>query len=182
MKSIAVDMDGVVADFVGLFLEQVKKQYGVVLNYSDISEFNIGNVFRKKFNIELDFYSLIYDGFFEDVPIYPNAYNSIKTLSKLYEIIFLTKSNGKYLSEKTNWLKKHFKDVDYELIAVQDFKSKRLISTDFIIDDAPEVLSVVTQPLIVISHPWNASFVPTEKTYIANSIADVPKILETYDV
>jgi 5'(3')-deoxyribonucleotidase len=85
-KSIAVDMDGVIADTAAQFLHWYEVKYGVKITKQDIhgkSELDaLPNGAAKKFVFE--------SGFFRGVPVMEGAKEAVKELMKHYDVYIVS--------------------------------------------------------------------------------------------
>ncbi len=130
-KTIAVDMDGVLADVEAHALNLYYKQSGILLTKKDIEG-------RQEAEMLPDglFYKLVREkGFFREVPVMPGAIEAIKKLSENF-IIYIVSAAMEFpqsLPEKREWLAEYFPDISWRNIIFCGDKS--VIKTDYMIDD-----------------------------------------------
>ncbi len=125
-ESIAIDMDGVMADVETHFLNWFNKEYQDTLTYEDLKgkseskAFPIKGIIKKYANTP---------GFFETVPVMDGAVEAIKKLQERYDVYVVSAAMEfpSSLIEKRNWLQLHF-------------PFKHIINTNYMIDDHPKNL------------------------------------------
>lgn len=131
-KTIAVDMDGVLADIEVSLIEHYNKECGTTLSRESIQgmsedeAFNGRTILRKILNSE---------NFFRSLPVMPDAVESLRKLQENFEIFIVSAATEFPMSlhEKIEWLGEHFPFIKWENIILCG--SKRIISTDYMIDD-----------------------------------------------
>ena len=160
-------MDGTIDDFTNPAIKKVKELFRVDIKAEELTDAGIAkHVWRKLSNgvkqcwgTSWNLYSAICsEGFFLDLPPLPGAIDAVKKIAEEgIEIVFCTKVlHWRQASEKAEWLKKYFNDIEYMLVVVDKHEAKKLVDADIIIDDDPRVLDVVELPIrILIKQPWN---------------------------
>lgn len=131
-KTIAVDMDGVLADIESQLIEHYNKANGTKLTKDSIQGLSEENAFKDR---GLLFEILNKDNFFRTLPVMPDAVESLRELQKNFEI-FIVSAATEFpvsLAEKVAWLGEHFPFIKWENIVLCG--SKRIINTDYLIDD-----------------------------------------------
>jgi 5'-nucleotidase len=131
-KTIAVDMDGVLADIESQLIEHYNKANGTKLTKDSIQGLSEENAFKDR---GLLFEILNKDNFFRTLPVMPDAVESLRELQKNFEI-FIVSAATEFpvsLAEKVAWLGEHFPFIKWENIILCG--SKRIINTDYLIDD-----------------------------------------------
>src|ERR1700754_1403858 len=114
-KSIAVDMDGVIADEVTQLVSLYETHYGIKVHASEIIGRHEDDVVPHK-----DAYNTLskMPGFFRTMPVMPGAVEAVKQLQERYEI-YIVSAAMQYpycLSEKREWLNEHFPSIDWRHI------------------------------------------------------------------
>jgi 5'-nucleotidase len=130
-KTIAIDMDGVIADIDTHFINWYERDYGIrilpenILGLTTTEAFPNGAV--RKF--------VYTPGFFLTAPVMPGAVEALKTLSESFEIYIVSAAVEfpQSLSEKLQWLNINFPFITWKNIVFCGDKS--IINTDFMIDD-----------------------------------------------
>ena len=130
-KSIAIDMDNVIADVATHFLDWYERDYGVRIEEKALrgvpeSEAFPNNAVRK---------FLFTPGFFRTVPLIPGAQQAVRKLMESFEVFIVSAAMEfpQSLREKHDWLEEHFPFVSWRNIIFCGDKS--IIATDYLIDD-----------------------------------------------
>jgi len=131
-KTIAVDMDGVLADIETQLIEEYNKEYGMNLSKEGIQGLSEEEAFKERTLL----HGILNKGnFFRNLPVMPDAVESLQELQKNFEI-FIVSAATEFpisLAEKVAWLAEHFPFIKWENIVLCG--SKRIINTDYLIDD-----------------------------------------------
>ncbi|RRB07920.1 5'(3')-deoxyribonucleotidase [Larkinella rosea] len=133
---IAIDMDDVLADTVGKFIDIYRRDFDTEA---------LPTVFREKSFHELlekDVYKKLADyvhepSFFTDIAVMPGAQEVTRELSEKYDL-FVTSAAMEFrnsLSEKYDWLDEHFPHIHWKNRVFCGDKS--IIRADVMIDDMP---------------------------------------------
>ena len=132
MKSIAVDMDGVLADIDSHYLNLYYKAYGVRVPYEQLLGKPEGEGFPVKEAIPKFVRT---PGFFRSLPVMPGAVEAITELTKSFDIYVVSAAMEfpDSLMEKYEWLQQHFPFISWSNIIFCGDKS--VIHTDYMIDD-----------------------------------------------
>ncbi len=131
-KSIAIDMDGVLADIEDQILSWYKEETGIVMTREDMKGkpeeelFPDKAVLRKICNKP---------GFFWTLPVMEGAVETVKGLMEDYNVYVVSAAMEFPLSlfEKHQWLAEHFPFISWKNIIFCGDKS--IIDTDYMIDD-----------------------------------------------
>ena len=131
MKSIAVDMDEVIADIIPKFLDVYEDRFGVRLKKEDYW----GTKIYKLPNAKQIRDMLFEPGFFADLPVIEGAKEGIKFLQKHYKVYIVTAASEfrNSLSDKHDWLHEHFPSIHWKQMIFCGDKS--IINTDYMLDD-----------------------------------------------
>ena len=130
-KTIAVDMDGVIADTVSQFIFWFERDYGIKIGKDafygrpEIEVLPVG-VMEKMVRTP---------GFFRTVPVMENAQEALMQLSQGFELFIVSAAMEfpQSLPEKQEWLQEHFPFISWRNIVFCGDKS--VIGTDYMIDD-----------------------------------------------
>jgi len=154
MKSIAVDMDQVLADFLGKASRACMERFNVNLSKE---EFDVVKLEAQYPELVKEFFLMINEpDFFRDFELEdPDAVPVLKELSNHYEIYIATAAmdvpgcfNAKY-----EWLLEHFPFLNPEhFIFCGD---KKVVKADYLIDDNVKQLQSFTGEGILYSQPYN---------------------------
>lgn len=129
-KTIAIDMDGVIADIDTHYINWYERDYGIKLLPENIRGLTTDEAFggaTRKF--------VFTPGFFLTVPVMPGAVEALKTLSEIFDIYIVSAAVEfpQSLTEKLEWLNTNFPFITWKNIIFCGNKS--IINTDFMIDD-----------------------------------------------
>lgn len=130
-KTIAIDMDGVIADTVSNFIQWYERDFGVRIDKEAFegkpeAEGLPDNAVRK----------YVYTpGFFRSVPVMEGAREALHELSKNFDIYIVSAAMEfpQSLFEKYEWLQEHFPFISWKNIIFCGDKS--IIGIDYMIDD-----------------------------------------------
>ena len=131
-KTIAIDMDGVLADIDAQLIDHYNKVYGTTLSKESIKGLTSEDAFNGR---DLLYEVLNTENFFRTLPVMPDAVESLLELQENFEI-FIVSAATEFpisLAEKMAWLAEHFPFIKWDNIILCG--SKRIINTDFMIDD-----------------------------------------------
>lgn len=132
IKTIAIDMDGVIADIEPHLIQWYQNETGVTLTKEQIRGLREEEAFSDR-----DAFQKIVNSpsFFRTVPVMENAVETVKALTEEYEIFIVSAAMEFPLSlfEKREWLREHFPFIHWKNIVFCGDKS--IIDTDFMIDD-----------------------------------------------
>lgn len=138
LKTIAIDMDGVIADTVSNFITWYEKDFGVKVPLQAFdgkpeAEGLPDNAVRKY---------VVTPGFFRSVPVMEGAKEALLELSKTFDIYIVSAAMEfpQSLFEKYEWLKEHFPFISWKNIIFCGDKS--IIGTDYMVDDHVRNLDV----------------------------------------
>lgn len=130
-KTIAIDMDGVLADVEAHCLNLYNTNFGTTLTKADI----LGNA---EYDLVPD--GLLHEyvhakGFFRDLPVMEGAIEALAKLSEDFELYIVSAAMEfpQSLAEKREWLAEFFPFISWKNIIFCGDKS--IIKTDYMIDD-----------------------------------------------
>ncbi|WP_020213707.1 5' nucleotidase, NT5C type [Flavobacterium rivuli] len=131
-KTIAIDMDGVIADVEKHYIDWYERDYGVRIDRKTMEGLMEHEAMPEKGAI-MKF--LTTPGFFRTVPVMEGAVEAVKDLMHDYEVYIVSAAMEFPLSlyEKHQWLAEHFPFISWKNIIFCGDKS--VIDTDFLIDD-----------------------------------------------
>ena len=152
---IAVDIDGVVSDFVGTFVPLVKERYGVELTHNDIY---VHDLFLVLGITEQEALELIIETLQRPICLIPGAAEALKKINEHNEVSFITARPPSTHEITTRWLYKH--KIRYHSLIWLKEGNKHLSEREFdiVIDDhLRELIGFHNKAkyLVVFDHPWN---------------------------
>ena len=167
---IGIDIDDVVAEFIEKYLEFYKKNYGPKIFYKDFVDYRIWKMTNlSKEEAYQSVYNFYNSSLFDEIKLLEGVQDSVKTLSKNHEIIFIT-SRPNLLRGKTNiFLKNHFPEINFKTLFSgewshhnQEAKSKGKICLDnqisFMIEDNHTYAEDCAEKgikVFLLDKPWN---------------------------
>jgi 5'-nucleotidase len=154
MKRLIVDMDDVMADATGQFINYYEREFGVrierdVLNGKAEGEGFPGNhSVLRQFPYQLDF--------FRTMAVNPDCQGIMEQLNRKYEVFIVSAAMEfpQSLSEKLQWLKEHFPFLSWKQIVFCG--SKAVVHGDYMIDDLPHNLERFNGEKYIFTAPHNA--------------------------
>lgn len=161
MKKIFCDMDGVISDFTagwckafGVEFSNENYSFPIGLwDYTKWMEQNLGITWDQVADICSD------EGYWQNLPLLPNAIEFYSTLRIGVELVFLTTPTGDFYSNlagKRRWLDKYgFKE---NMIVTSDSKGQYAASDTILIDDKDKNVQDFIKAggrAILIPRPWN---------------------------
>ncbi|RHW35773.1 5'-3'-deoxyribonucleotidase [Lysinibacillus yapensis] len=154
MKSIAVDMDQVLADFLGKASKAFKERYNISIPRE---EFNVMKLEAQYPELAKEFFLMINEpDFFRDFELEdPYAVPVLKELNEHYEIYIATAAMdvpGSFTA-KYEWLMEHFPFLDPQYFIYCG--DKKVVKADYLIDDNIKQLRSFTGEGILYSQPYN---------------------------
>lgn len=130
-KTIAIDMDGVIADVERSYLEWYERDYGVAYPKAAMS----GLMENEAMPDGAIYKFLTTPGFFRSLPVMEGAVEALKELAEDHDLYIVSAAMEFPLSlyEKHQWLAEHFPFISWKNIIFCGDKS--VIATDYLIDD-----------------------------------------------
>lgn len=149
MKTISVDMDGVLADTYFQFIRMHKEEYGETLLIKDLdglAEFDAFPNGKKHVRT---------DNFFRSAPVIEGSPEVLKKLNEQYEIYIVSSATEFPLSlpEKQSWLNEHFPFITWQQMVFCG--SKKIIKADVMIDDHFKNLDYFDGETFLFTQPHN---------------------------
>lgn len=131
-KTIAIDMDNVIADVEAHYINWYEKENGVRVDRKSLSGIPETEALPDKTAVMRYLFT---PGFFRTIPVMKGAKEALQTLSGNYEIFIVSAAMQfpQSLSEKYEWLAEHFPAINWKNIVLCGDKS--VIKTDYMIDD-----------------------------------------------
>lgn len=132
MKSIAIDMDNVIADVESHYIAWYAKKFGIVFSKDQLMGIPETEAFPDKDAVRGFLYT---PGFFRTVPLMPGAQEAVKVLAVSFQVYIVSAAMEfpQSLPEKLDWLGEHFPFISWNQIIFCGDKS--VICTDYMVDD-----------------------------------------------
>ncbi|HEY4966641.1 MAG TPA: 5'(3')-deoxyribonucleotidase [Puia sp.] len=130
--SIAVDMDGVLADTETHFIKYYETESGEKVDRKTLLGVPESHAFNDKTAVQRYVHSA---GFFRSLPLIPGSVSAVKSLMEHFDVYIVSAAMEFPLSlyEKKQWLGEYFPFISWKNIVFCGDKS--IIKTDYLIDD-----------------------------------------------
>jgi len=170
MKSILVDMDGVLADTYSRFFDLHEEESGERPEMKNIE----GKLEAEAFANQIKWVTT--PGFFRSVPPVPGSQEGLKKLNENFNIIVasLATEFPQSLTDKQFWLHDHFPFISWEQMVFCGNKS--IIKADIMIDDHLKNLNKFKGETIMFTQPHNIMVNNTRHKRV-NSWSEIVKLL-----
>lgn len=155
---VLVDMDGVMADFVGGWRRDWNKKYPDRQITEECTDFYVENAFAKYGTSEELIEIFHRPDFFFDLEPLPGAIDGIRQMQNCGISTYICTSPSSITSwgEKAEWVE-HYLGSEWlrRLIITKD---KTLIQADYLLDDKPEITGLIGDPTwehVIYDQPYN---------------------------
>lgn len=170
MKSIAIDMDEVIADISPRFLELYHRDFNTPLDIQLKPGQEIYEVMPPEAQDKWVEY-IHAPGFFKDLPVMPDSQRVVQALQQQYEVYIVSAATEfrNSLIDKLDWLNLHFPFISWQHIV---FCGKKIVNTDIIIDDRTKNFVDFKGRKILYSAPHNLLIKDIERVHNWQEVAD----------
>ncbi|HEY7109417.1 MAG TPA: hypothetical protein VH415_08320 [Nitrososphaeraceae archaeon] len=162
MKTLAIDLDSVLADTMLLWADEYNKRKNAHIKKNDIISWELPEVFNLPVEEISQIFTHIWDRRWKEIPpTEPDIANTTYVLHQRgYRISILTKRFRASVANVAKWLDLYNVYCD-DLLFVYDDRPKGEYPFDILVDDAPINLMNIRCPRkgILYSQPWNKDFV-----------------------
>jgi 5'-nucleotidase len=174
-KTIAIDMDGVLADVETQFLNWYERDYGIKMTKDQLAGKTEDTAFPEKGTMKKFAFT---PGFFLTLPVMEGAIEAMATLSEKFEVYVVSAAMEFPLSlpEKLEWLNINFPAISWKNIIFCGDKS--IINTDYMIDDHLKNLDNFKGKTIMFHAFHNVSYNHHQR---ANNWQEVVELLNRED-
>lgn len=178
---IAVDLDGVLAETMEAWCRRANDFLGTNYTLSDLDTW----ASWRKLGITRDQFFQFLDEAWEDwetiPPTEPRLAEKVGKIARLGQIDVVTGRSRESIRSAKHWLKAH--DIEYRrFVRVPGWKDKIFLNYDIYIDDAPELMPLISRnPLmwgILYSRPWNRTVPELRQIFRVESWTEIPKLFE----
>lgn len=151
-QTIAIDMDGVLADIETQFMDWYEKENGVRISSKNFLGVPESEAFPDKTAVAR---YITTPGFFRTLPVMEGAVETVKELMQQYDVYIVSAAMEFPLSlkEKQEWLNEHFPFISWHNIVFCGHK--HIIGTDYLIDDHRKNLDTFTGKPIMFTAGHN---------------------------
>ncbi|HLR20158.1 MAG TPA: 5'(3')-deoxyribonucleotidase [Staphylococcus sp.] len=152
-KSIAIDMDEVLADTVGALLEDVNKRTDLGITYEMLDGIKLRHAMPEHDGLLTEILSE--PGFFRRLQVMDDAQDVVKKLTERYDVYIATAAMDVPTSfhDKYDWLRHFFPFLDPQHFVFCG--RKNIVKADYLIDDNPRQLSIFTGTPIMYTATHN---------------------------
>jgi 5'(3')-deoxyribonucleotidase len=170
MKRIAIDMDGVMADVVELFLDYHERDFGYRKSIEEINGLSEREAFPKAKEY------VHAKGFFRNARVMEGSREVMEQLQQQYEIFIVSAATEfpQSLQEKQEWLQEHFPFIGWQQMVFCGLKT--IITADIMIDDRFRNLDPFKGDTILFSQHHNLLKEPGRHRRV-HSWAEISRIL-----
>jgi len=153
MKRLIIDMDDVLADATGQFINYYEKEFGVRVARESLN-------FKEEMERFPDHHQEVYQftfrkNFFRTMAVNQNSQEVVKKLNAKYDL-FIVSSAMEFpnsLTEKLEWLNEHFSFLRWKQFVFCG--SKAVVYGDYMIDDLPHNLEKFNGEKLLFTAPHN---------------------------
>lgn len=154
---IGLDVDGVLADFVGKVLYYQNSVFKTNFKHSDITSYDIESIIgESNFHTALELMQNNHDAKYFNLLPYANTL--VSELRKIGRVVFTTAPCPYYrgwADDRFFWLKNNFDATRSDILSISD---KTLFAGHVLIDDSPHNIQSwqsINKPGFQIAQPWN---------------------------
>lgn len=154
MKRLIVDMDDVMADATGQFIDYYEKEFGVRVERSVLNGKGEGEGFPDNHSIIAQF--PYRPDFFRTMAVNENCQKVVAELNKKYDLFIVSAAMEfpQCLSEKLEWLNEHFPFLTWKQFVFCG--SKTVVHGDYMIDDLIHNLERFNGEKFIFTAPHNS--------------------------
>ncbi|MEK6783580.1 MAG: 5'(3')-deoxyribonucleotidase [Bacteroidota bacterium] len=153
---LIIDMDDVLADATGQFINYYEKEYGILVTKESM---NFKDEMKRFPGHHDEVYQFTFrKNFFRKMAVNDNSQDVVKKLNQKYEV-FIVSSAMEFpnsLSEKLEWLGEHFPFLHWKQFVFCG--SKQVVYGDYMIDDLPHNLETFNGQKLLYTAPHNMQF------------------------
>ncbi len=154
-QTIAIDMDGVLADVETQFINWYERDYGIRVMREEMMGKSEEDAFPDKTAVRK---FVTTPGFFRTLPVMTDAVESVRQLMETFDVYIVSAAMEfpQSLPEKYEWLAEHFPFIGWKKIIFCGDKS--IVDTHYMIDDHCKNLDFCKGKTIMFSAAHNANF------------------------
>jgi 5'-nucleotidase len=156
MKRFIIDMDDVMADSTGQFINYYEQEFGVRIERAILDGREEGEGFPDNHDTVSEFPSR--DNFFRTMEVKEDCQRVMEELNKKYEIFIVSAAMEfpQSLHEKLLWLNEHFPFLNWKQFVFCG--SKAVVWGDYMIDDLPYNLETFNGEKYLFTAPHNTQY------------------------
>ena len=178
---IAVDLDGVLAETMEAWCKRANEFLGTSFKLADLDTWaswrKLG-ISREQF---FQFLDEAWDDWKSIPPTEPRLAEKVRKIARTGRIDVVTGRSKESVSAAKSWLAEH--KILYErFVRVPGWKDKIFLNYDVYIDDAPELMPLISRNPrmwgILYSRPWNRTVPELRQVFRVESWTEISKLLE----
>lgn len=153
MKRLIIDMDDVMADATGQFIDYYEKEFGLRIDRTILNGKGEGEGFPANHDVIAGF--PYRENFFRTMNVHDGCQEVMEKLNARYELYVVSAAMEfpQSLPEKLSWLKEHFPFLAWKQFVFCG--SKSVVHGDFMIDDLPRNLESFNGEKFLFTAPHN---------------------------
>ncbi|TMI18241.1 hypothetical protein E6H32_06720 [Candidatus Bathyarchaeota archaeon] len=178
---IAVDLDGVLAETMEAWCKRANEFLGTSFKLADLDTWaswrKLG-ISREQF---FQFLDEAWDDWESIPPTEPRLAEKVRKIARSGQIDVVTGRSKESVSAAKSWLAEH--KIPYRrFVRVPGWKDKIFLNYDVYIDDAPELMPLISRNPkmwgILYSRPWNRTVPELRQVFRVESWTEISKLLE----
>jgi len=177
---IAVDLDGVLAETMEVWCKRANEFLGTSFKLDDLDTW----AFWRKLGISREQFFQFLDEAWDDwqtiPPTEPRLAEKVRKVARWGEIDVVTGRSRESVNAAKSWLSVH--KIAYDrFVRVPGWKDKIFLNYDVYIDDAPELMPLISRNPkmwgILYSRPWNRTVPELRQVFRVESWTEISKLL-----
>ncbi len=175
-KTIALDLDSVLADVMQVWLEEYNHIFHTNIKKHDISQWHLHNILPIGEQDIHDLFTHVWKNRWQDIPpTSRDIANVIHTLQNQgFRISIITKRERNTMAFVAHWL--DFHDISFnDIIFIFDDASKTHYPFFLLVDDSPVNATEILHPkrIVIFDQPWNKSLIQFPRITTLNEILNL---------
>jgi len=171
MKRLIVDMDDVIADATGQFINYYERDFGLRVTRDSLNHKPDGLGFPD--NHDAVYRYPFEHGFFRKMVPHEHSQEIMEQLNRKYDLFIVSAAMEfpQSLNEKLEWLHEHFPFLTWKQVAFCG--SKALVHGDYMIDDLPHNLETFNGEKLMFTAPHNMQYNQYRRVNNWKEVADI---------
>ena len=178
---IAVDLDGVLAETMEAWCRIANERHGTRVKFGDLDSWTS---WQKTGITRDEFFQILdqtWDTWQDIPPTEPGLSKKVRRVSDLGSVDIVTGRSKHTVESAKLWLAEH--RIRYEkFVRVRGWKDKVFLNYDVYIDDAPELMPLISRnPLMIgvlYERPWNREVASMPRVFRVTSWTEIPGLLK----
>jgi 5'-nucleotidase len=153
-STLLLDMDDTTVDQSLVWVEKVYERTGILLEREKWTQWDLNTILPSEI-VQMIFAEINQEpGFYRQLRAKPGAIQGIRTLHKIYDIVFVSASEHYGYADKYRWIEENLPFLEKNNLILTHRKD--LVIGDILVDDGPHnILASPSQIKIVFDQPWN---------------------------